>query len=154
MWTRIEPGHPYGEPRAVAVDNNGNLYVAGSSYGTENVVYTTIKYTQTPEGVKERTLGAPRTFALRQNYPNPFNPTTRLSFVLSHSSLVTLKVYDILGKEVATLLSHRKYAIGSYEVPFDASKLSTGVYFYKLEAEDVGNSGNSFTQVKKMVLMK
>jgi hypothetical protein len=85
-------------------------------------------------------------FKLSQNYPNPFNPMTTIEFSLPKAGNVTLKVYDALGKEVATLLDGFKTA-QSYRVDFDASSLASGVYFYTL------NTGN-FSQTKKMVLMK
>ena len=85
-------------------------------------------------------------YALFDNYPNPFNPTTTIKYSLPEAGLVSLKVYDILGKEVATLVNENKTA-GSYSVEFDASKLSSGIYFYKL-------SSGQFTSVKKLILMK
>lgn len=85
-------------------------------------------------------------FELKQNYPNPFNPTTNISFSLPKNSFVSLKVFDIMGREVAKLASANMNA-GSYSVQFDGSKLSSGVYFYKLEAEN-------FSEVKKMSLIK
>ncbi len=88
----------------------------------------------------------PTQYELSQNYPNPFNPTTNISFVISHSSLVTLKVYDVLGRELQTLVGEYKPA-GKYSISFDASKLASGVYFYKLQA------GN-YINIKKMVMMK
>jgi len=88
----------------------------------------------------------PASFALSQNYPNPFNPSTVISYQLPVTSQISLKVYDVLGREVATLVSERK-AAGNYSVTFDASKFSSGVYFYKLQA------GN-FVQTKKMLLVK
>ncbi len=96
-------------------------------------------------------------FDLSQNYPNPFNPTTTVKFTISNvetrhaSSLqqVVLKIYDVLGKEVATLVNEEKSA-GNYEIEFNASQLSSGIYFYKIE---VGN-GQVFTQTKKMLLLK
>jgi hypothetical protein len=90
--------------------------------------------------------GTPTTFALSQNYPNPFNPATVINFSIPELSKITLKVYDVLGKEVATLLNEEK-AAGNYEVKFDASRLSSGVYFYSLSA------GNTL-MTKKMMLMK
>ncbi|HSW55220.1 MAG TPA: T9SS type A sorting domain-containing protein, partial [Ignavibacteriaceae bacterium] len=83
---------------------------------------------------------------LEQNYPNPFNPSTTLSFVIGHRSFVTLKVYDVLGNEVATLVDEYKPA-GEYEVEFVASGLTSGIYFYKLQA-------GSFVEARKMILMK
>jgi hypothetical protein len=85
-------------------------------------------------------------FELKQNYPNPFNPTTNISFNIPKNSFVTLKVFDIMGREVAKLVSGNMER-GNYSVQFDAKKLSSGVYFYKLEADN-------FTEVKKMSLIK
>ena len=77
----------------------------------------------------------PTSFQLYQNYPNPFNPTTNIGFTISDFGLITLKVYDVLGKEVATLVNEDKSA-GNYEVEFDASSLPSGVYLYQLQAGD------------------
>ncbi|HSW56349.1 MAG TPA: T9SS type A sorting domain-containing protein [Ignavibacteriaceae bacterium] len=85
-------------------------------------------------------------FQLFQNYPNPFNPTTTLSFVIGQSSFVSLKVYDMLGNEVATLVDEYKPA-GNYEVEFDASRLPSGVYFYQLQS-------GYFISTKSMVMIK
>jgi hypothetical protein len=88
----------------------------------------------------------PLTFQLEQNYPNPFNPSTKISFQISQNDFVSLKVYNILGNEVATLVNENKSA-GKYEVSFDASSLSSGTYFYKLQT-------GSFVESKKMILLK
>jgi hypothetical protein len=93
---------------------------------------------------------APQKFELSQNYPNPFNPSTMISYQLAVNSHVTLKVYNVLGQEVATLVNGRQEA-GSYTVPFNTNKgtrsLSSGVYIYRLQA-------GSFVSVKKLVLLK
>ena len=89
---------------------------------------------------------APSEFSLSQNYPNPFNPTTVISYQLPVNSFVILKVYNVLGNEVATLVSERESA-GKYEVNFDASKLGSGVYYYTLRADN-------FVQTRKMILLK
>ena len=81
-----------------------------------------------------------------QNYPNPFNPTTNIQFAIPHSGFVTLKVYDILVREVTTLVNEEKHS-GTYTVNFDASNLSSGVYFYSIKA------GN-FNQTKKMIIVR
>jgi hypothetical protein len=94
---------------------------------------------------------APKVYALEQNYPNPFNPTTQINFSLAADSKVSLKVFNILGQEVVTLFAGDMTA-GSHFVTFNASKLSSGVYIYKLEANGV--NGNKFSAVKKMVLTK
>ena len=88
----------------------------------------------------------PTEFALGQNYPNPFNPATKIKYSVPQNSLVTIAVYDLTGQEVALLLNEVKEA-GNYEINFDASQLSSGVYFYKM-------SSNSFSQVKKMSILK
>ncbi|MBS1494452.1 MAG: T9SS type A sorting domain-containing protein [Bacteroidetes bacterium] len=90
-----------------------------------------------------------KNFTLEQNYPNPFNPNTKISFTLDKASLVTLKVFDLNGKEVSSLINNKNYSIGNYSLNFDAAKLNlnSGVYFYKLEA-------NGFSEVKKMMLIK
>lgn len=85
-------------------------------------------------------------FTLYQNYPNPFNPTTIISFSIPSPAFISLKVYDILGNEVATLVNQEKLA-GEYEINLDASDLTSGVYFYRLNA-------GSLTEMKKMILMK
>jgi hypothetical protein len=102
---------------------------------------------------------APVAYRLAQNYPNPFNPTTTISFELPLSSMVTLKIYNIVGQEVATLLNNEELEEGIQELTFDASALSSGVYFYRLSAEsitdpDEGTVSESFLNVKKMMLVK
>lgn len=88
----------------------------------------------------------PYDYALKQNYPNPFNPTTSIEFSIPNSGLVKLVVYDVLGKEVATLVNEVKNA-GNYIVDFNASNLTSGIYFYKISTGD-------FSSVKKMMLIK
>jgi hypothetical protein len=88
----------------------------------------------------------PVAFTLEQNFPNPFNPTTTFSYSIASSSVVSLKLYDLLGKEVATLVDEKKET-GKYSVSWDAANFASGMYFYELKA-------GSFTDVKKMVLIK
>jgi len=102
--------------------------------------------TEVITNVKEQEAELPDNFILEQNYPNPFNPSTTISWQSPVGSWQTLKVYDLLGNEVATLVDEYRPA-GSYMVEFDAAKLSSGVYFYALQA------GN-YTQTKKLILMK
>lgn len=101
-------------------------------------------YQDIPAGVSNGTLSIPQ-FELSQNYPNPFNPSTNIQYQIPASEFVTLKVYDVLGKESAVLVSKQQEA-GSYSVPFDASNLTSGVYYYRLQ------SGRN-TQVKKMQIV-
>jgi len=99
-----------------------------------------------PIGVRQVNQTVPKTFVLYQNYPNPFNPITKISFSMPHGSKVTIKIYDILGKLVKTLVDEFKDA-GYYSVGFDAMNLASGVYFYRFESPN-------YTQSKKMVLVK
>lgn len=84
---------------------------------------------------------------LHENYPNPFNPSTQISFDLSQNSRVNLTVYDILGREVATLVNGKNLSNGTYSFTFDASGLSSGVYIYRLNS-------NGEMQTRKMTLLK
>lgn len=96
---------------------------------------------------EEEGVNTPNEFELSQNYPNPFNPTTNIAFKLGSASNVTLSVYNVLGQKVASLLTNRKMTAGSHIVGFDASQLSSGIYFYRLEA-------GSFVQQRSMTLIK
>lgn len=96
-------------------------------------------------GVKNETV-IPEQFSLSQNFPNPFNPTTNIRFIIPSSNFTTLKIFDLLGKEIALLVNEKKEA-GEYTVPFNAARLPSGIYFYQLR------SGN-FTESKKMLLLR
>ncbi len=98
-------------------------------------------------GEAEVTIAVPKEFALNQNFPNPFNPSTTIAFDIPEQSQVTLKIYDLLGKEVATLVNNEVVAAGNHTKQWNASNIPSGVYFYKLIA------GN-YTATKKLVLMK
>lgn len=97
-----------------------------------------------PVNVKNETV--PSQFQLSQNYPNPFNPGTKIQYVVSDRSFISLVVYDVLGNEVKTLVNVEKPA-GSYEVSFDGTQLTSGIYIYKL-------TSNNFVSVKKMILLR
>lgn len=88
----------------------------------------------------------PENFFLFQNYPNPFNPTTTIKYSIPKASFVVIKIYDIIGEEVATLVNAQKPS-GNYSVKFDASNLSSGIYFYRI------TSGN-FMATKKLIILK
>jgi len=97
---------------------------------------------------------SPKNFILQQNYPNPFNPSTTIEFALPQSAFVTLKVYNLLGEEVATLVAEKR-AAGVHRFNWDAKGLASGVYLYRLEAGDPSTiSGQGFVQVKKLILMR
>lgn len=104
-------------------------------------------------GVNEQPPLLPTTTALYQNYPNPFNPKTEVSFVIRQSSLVRLKIFNLLGQDVATLVDGKRDA-GSYSVEFDAANLPSGVYFYRLEATPLNDPASTSIQTRKMVVLK
>jgi hypothetical protein len=96
--------------------------------------------------IDDKTYNQPKSHILYQNYPNPFNPITKISWQFPVRSLQSLKVYDVLGNEVVTLVNEEKSA-GYYEVDFDGSRLASGIYFYVLRSGD-------FVQSRKMLLLK
>jgi photosystem II stability/assembly factor-like uncharacterized protein len=134
----------------VKVDSNTASALIVSSLGGESTLTdTTFILSVSSEpfvGVWAEDNSFPTTFKIFQNYPNPFNPSTMIKYQILEFSFVTLKVYDLLGSEIRTLVNEEK-PIGSYEVEFDATWLPSGVYFYKVKA-------GSFVVTKKMVLLK
>jgi hypothetical protein len=113
-----------------------------------SVQYVMIESGSNPVSVKnEKQHGVLDQFALHQNYPNPFNPQTNISYSLPRAGNVTLKVFDILGREVMSLIKSERESEGIHNVTFDAANLPSGVYFYRLQAE-------KFVETKRMVLMK
>jgi hypothetical protein len=127
---------------ASIVDSYGNRITLDVDYMGSTLIFF---YHSTITGIKANTTNA-KTLMLSQNYPNPFNPSTVIRYQLANSGMVTLKVYDVLGREVRTLVNERQTA-GDHSVTFNAAKLSSGIYFYRLQA------GNNI-QTKKLVLMK
>jgi subtilisin family serine protease len=118
-------------------------FTAGTNY-TARANTCFVINTQT--GLNSNIGMIPKTYSLNQNYPNPFNPVTRINFAIPKQGLVSLKVYDVLGREVKSLVNEVK-APGEYSVDFSGTELSSGVYFYKLES-------NGFSDIKKMMLIK
>ncbi len=127
----------------LALENYGFVWVGLDAPSNWRVYYDASNITTS---LTNNSNNEPGSFALYQNFPNPFNPVTNINFDVPKDGYVTLKVYDILGKEVQTLVS-RDLTQGSYTIDFNASKLTSGVYLYKLEA-------NGYTDVKKMMLVK
>ena len=120
------------------------LWAVGDSNSTKGIVFRTT--TGGALFVNQTGTETPINYKLEQNYPNPFNPKTNIKFDIAKSEFVTLKVYNILGKEIETLVND-KLSSGSYEVKWDASQYPSGIYFYNLQA------GN-FSETKKMTLIK
>lgn len=98
-------------------------------------------------GIQQTNTEVPQVYTLQQNYPNPFNPVTNIKFGLPKGSFVTLKIYDMLGREVASLINNMNLAAGNYTYDFNAVNVPSGIYFYKLSAGE-------FSDVKKMTLVK
>jgi hypothetical protein len=137
----------------------GGLYALGGMDTTEFAV--DIVEEIVPQGTSDvnNESGIPEGYSLMQNYPNPFNPETKIEFRISDLGFVSLKVYDILGNEIATLVNEDKPA-GKYEVTFDASGLTSGIYFYTLRTGNTsigsldGQAGQVFSETKKMILLR
>lgn len=141
------PGNGTDQAKSIVLDNLGNVYVTGSSAGSgTSVDFATIKYSQTPTGIDQTVYNLPENYSLLQNYPNPFNPSTTINFSIPEEAFVSLKVFNSLGEEIAELINETKPA-GNYSVSFDSSKLTSGVYFYKIAA------GN-FIETKKMIYLR
>ena len=96
---------------------------------------------------------APTGYTLFQNYPNPFNPKTTIEYEVPEKANVTIKIYDILGREIKTLVNNEEKVRWKYEVEFDATNIASGVYFYRIQIHPVSGAG-SFTETKKMVVLK
>jgi len=173
-----ESSVPYG----ITASSEFGLFISGELSIWDSLNFNSykeqvsVKYSQLPTDV-EKIYEIPSNYSLSQNYPNPFNPATRIKYTIpqnTHPSipsregkersdrlvrhllgggvLVTLKVYDVLGKEVATLVNKEQSA-GSYEVEFRADGLTSGVYFYRLQINPSSSSGQGFVKTKKLLLL-
>ncbi len=132
---------------ALAVDGSGRVYVGGEFTEAGGFASTYIaRWTSGASRIEQIGADVPRTFLLEQNYPNPFNPSTTIRYQLPVASEVKLEVYDVLGKKVAKLVNERQ-AAGVYQVIWNANGLSSGTYFYRLQA-------GQFVQTRKMMLVK
>jgi hypothetical protein len=155
QWVKSYDGFNGGPDRAasIALDTIGNVFVTGFSLGNQSSNdIATIKYSQ-PIGIQPISSEVPNHFSLSQNYPNPFNPVTKIKFNTppqpspkGRELVVRLVIYDVLGREVATLVNEQLKP-GTYEVEWNGINSPSGVYFYRLTA-------GSFTETKKMVLIK
>ncbi len=144
-WEYVYEGNVEGKALSMHPDNNGYVYAAGETINSAgNLDLFAVKLSKT-SGVKDDGSSV-NNFKLFQNYPNPFNPSTSIQYAIGSRQFVTLKVFDVLGKEVATLVNEEKPA-GNHQVSFDASELASGIYLYRLSAD-------SFTETKKLILIK
>jgi hypothetical protein len=122
--------------------------VDGGYYGNNScfIGIDEINIIRSSVGISPINTNVPNNYILEQNYPNPFNPSTKINFAIPKSGLITLKIYDILGKEISTLINEYLSA-GNYSVNFNGSNIPSGVYFYRLEA-------NRYITTKKMLMIK
>ncbi len=142
IWTPCE-GREYWLSKAIGITrifyfNVGDFWLTGAIVNGQQF--------GTLVSIDDQSDVLPDELELLQNYPNPFNPTTNIQYAIGMRQFMTLKVYDVLGKEIATLINEEKSA-GNYEVSFNASNLASGIYYYQLRAGE-------FVETKKMILLK
>lgn len=126
---------------------SAGTYTVNAGYKNPSKEWGSTSAVITVTGVDEELIGLkPESFALYTNYPNPFNPATKIRYAIAQTAFTTLRVYSILGKEIATLVNQEKTP-GVYELNFDGSDIPSGTYIYKLQAGD-------YTKTKKMLLIK
>lgn len=137
-WTKVNDGLTFTNVLSLGIDSDGFLYA-----GTKGrSIFKTVNPTTNVEVIKFE----PTTFYLEQNFPNPFNPSTKIKYSIPQTTKVKIKVFDILGNEIETLINEEK-SVGTYELTWNAESLPCGVYFYQLRA-------GAYTAVKKMILIK
>jgi ligand-binding sensor domain-containing protein len=137
-WTPINKGLTNDSVVSIAISPAGDIFAE-----TDGGLFQSVQSTTSVRGLSP---DAPMSFSLGQNYPNPFNPSTKIGFMIHVSGFTTLKVYDVLGREVRTLVNENLQP-GSYETTFDATGLASGVYFYRLHA-------GQFVEMKKLVVLR
>jgi len=143
----IEPGQTVLAPQSVGIyAQNPHTRIPLTVEIYSNGYHFWTDFTDIPTGIAEEDQVIPKAFSLSQNYPNPFNPSTSIEFALPKTEFVSLKIYNILGEEVTTLVQDKLQA-GNHTYQFDASNLASGVYLYRIEAGDYQN-------VKKMILLR
>lgn len=132
-WITIEIASP-----------SGTTHV-GSTFKIDDIAFGPVTDVQEPFSVR------PAVFVLSQNYPNPFNPSTMITYQIPTDGMVRLEIYDIMGRTLTTLVNEGKSA-GKFTVPFDGSKFTSGIYFYRINVR--ARDGKFFSQTNKMILMK
>jgi hypothetical protein len=144
--TRLTNATAYSEYPSVAVSGSVVHVVWHDERDGNYEIYHKRNPTGNPVGIKNISSEIPSSYSLSQNYPNPFNPSTKIKFQVPSSKFVKLIVFDILGKEVATLVNESLQP-GTYETTFDASNLASGIYFYRLQSEN-------FVETRRMLMVK
>ncbi len=145
-WVTFQPGEIRTCASCHGVNTKDQTGAAGAPVNKPEALRTLLQYWKKSVLSVHDGMNVPQKFALEQNYPNPFNPSTEIGYQIPNEGRVSLKIYDVLGKEVVTLVNDVK-STGTYSVQFDATKYSSGIYFYTLR------SGNAF-QTKRMLLLR
>ena len=145
IWSEPEFIQDYSDNITIGsyILDSDNIYLSGGFFTSGGLI---LKTSDAALPVKSDLLVSPTAFTLGQNYPNPFNPSTKINYSIPQSSNIIMKVFDILGREVATLVNEEKPS-GEYEVEFSGSNLPSGIYFYQLKA-------GAYSETKKMILIK
>lgn len=144
-WHFVVPEDAAERPRAIGFSPDGKSAYVGT-FGTNDAPMIEKFYNPNVSAVRKEVAGLVTNYALEQNYPNPFNPTTTIGFAIKKTGFVSLRVYDMLGREVSVLVN-KTLTPGNYSAVFNAANLASGTYIYKLNV-------NNFTQTKKMLLLK
>ena len=131
---------------------DGSTYITIKATDANND-FVTVSFNVQVRSTGVEVVALPKEFSLNQNYPNPFNPTTNISFGVPQNSSVKIAIYDMLGREVATLVN-TNYTPGYYTVPFNASKLASGMYIYRMSSQSLSGDQKMFTSTKKLMLVK
>ena len=147
----IIPGTTQGTSTGIIIRTIDSLFTTGYFNIRTEITVDGFQYwegnsIQVVVGIENESNKIPTEYLLSQNYPNPFNPTTKISYAIPQNAFVELKVFNLLGQEIATLVNQEKYA-GVYEVNYDASNLPSGIYFYRMKAGE-------YVQTRKMILLK
>jgi hypothetical protein len=153
LWSDFDiwghTGGDYGVTTAMFLresDDTGVILLTNADGDQEYKTAVDRLFSEITVGIEEELVNIPKSFILSQNFPNPFNPVTTIRYQIPHRSKVLLKIYDVIGNEVADLINEEQ-EVGFYNIDFNAAKFSSGVYFYRLQA-------GSFVQTRKMILMK
>ena len=145
IWLSEEGSNTRRWVKRIEVDDSSNIYMVYAGESLTFSMIVTVKYEQNIVAVENEEF-IPEKYSLLQNHPNPFNPVTNISYSIPRSGEVSLKIYNLLGEEVASLVDGHQ-PTGEYQTEWDASNISSGIYFYRLQAGD-------FVKTRKMVLLK
>lgn len=150
-WTQLPSTGLSRPPLSIVIVRYGNKDVA--LVGSQSGSIFAYKLRDVAVGIRSDGPRIPQTFKLEQNFPNPFNPATEFRYRIADFGFVTLKIFDMLGREVATVVNGW-YAAGEYRIRFDASSLASGVYWYRLDAAGASAPAKRFSQTRNMVIMR